>query len=758
MQAPMTPDPQAIPLARRALSLAVLALAASLALWPILRGDFVYDDLWLVARNPNLATFQAMWASLGGSYWDFIDAQSSQYVGYWRPLTTITLFVGHTLGHGSPTAFHAISLVLHVVASALVTALAWKLTRRYAVALCVGLLFAVHPVQVEPVAWISSVNDPLAGVFTFATLLAYLGWRERESRGLPIASAVFFLCALLAKESALAVLPLVFALDLGRPKPAGAADEDAPLARGLRPFLRPYATLLAAFVVYYTARVIVFGDAWAGFERTIGQLGLTAGRELTLRVELFGGALALMAWPRTLNLFRDTRPEIPWNDGPLWIAILCIALWTVALAWSWKKRARPLVAGLLVIPAAMLPAIVRIEALGRFSLSERYLYVSVFGFCLFAVSALSRISARLSLANLGYAVIALLALSCGWRSRVRTHDWQDERTLFARSYEDNENSPYVAWGFGRVMLQDFRVSQDVQFLGMAKAAFEHSLDLGLKDEQGKRDLTVLVTQEDRLQANLGLGWCYLFGARSGYDEATLDEALGVFEKTLGFFPRSFEALTCTAIVMMEQGDLPAARARLASALEINSKHLEAWYYLGKLELRSHDLAAARTAFEHALALKFDDVDTLPLYAGVLAEQGEVAAARRALELAQQIAPQDPAVLMGLGNLAAKNRDGGEALKWFDRLLQFSPTYAPAYLQKGKVLASMNQMDRALAALQKACELNPNDFESHYTLGALLANQGLGKEALPFLQRALDVGPGNPLAPQITEQIEKIKAQ
>src|SRR5690349_4617083 len=78
---PTDRPPETTSLARRALLLGVQALAVCAALWPMLGGGFVYDDLWLVAQNPNLATFGQMWRSLGGSYWDFIDESSSRYVG-----------------------------------------------------------------------------------------------------------------------------------------------------------------------------------------------------------------------------------------------------------------------------------------------------------------------------------------------------------------------------------------------------------------------------------------------------------------------------------------------------------------------------------------------------------------------------------------------------------------------------------------------------------------------------------------------------
>ncbi|HTF89436.1 MAG TPA: tetratricopeptide repeat protein [Planctomycetota bacterium] len=757
MQEPETRDapPDAIPLARRALALALLTLAVCAALWPMLRGEFVYDDLWLVAQNPNLASFGQMWHSLGDSYWDFLDARSSRYVGYWRPFTTLALYLGHALGGGWPPAFHALSLALHVAAVALVFALAWRLTRDLAIAFLVALLFGLHPVQVEAVAWISSINDPLQTVFGLGSLLAFVAWRERGSSGLPLLSAALFIGALLSKESAIAMLPLLFVIDLGR-RPAAGTNE--PLWRSLRPFVRPYATMLAAFALYYAARVVVFGDILAGFERTTGQLGLTTGREISLRVELFGGGLALMAWPQHLNLFRDTRPEIAWDDAALWTGVVCIAIWTVLAIWAWRRRARTILAGLLVIPAALLPAMLRIEALGRFSLSERYLYFGVFGFALFLVSAVAQLATRLELKKVGLFLLLLIAVPYAWRSRERTHVWESERTLFSTSYTDNPKSPYVAWGLGRIMLQDYRRSQELEFLQQAKVAIEHSLELGLKGPDRKRDPEVLVTNEDRLQANLGLGWFFFFAALRGYEETTLDEALAVFDQTSTYFPYSYEALTGAGVVLMEQGELAQAKARFSKALDINPKHLEAWYELGQLETRKNDLTAAKTAFEHALALKADDVDTLALYAGVLGDMGELAAAKRTLEKALAIAPDDLRVLMVMGQVSAKNREGGAALGWFDRALKLAPTYEPALLQKGKVLALMGQNERALELLQKACELNPRDFEAHYSIGVLLLNQGQGKEALPFLQRALEIAPEHPQADDLRAMIEKIRAK
>src|SRR6185436_4678582 len=138
-------------------------------------------------------------------------------------------------------------------------------------------------------------------------------------------------------------------------------------------------------------------------------------RELTLRLELFGGALGLLVWPAHLNLFREVRPVIAAGDMQFWLAIAAIALWFAAAVWAWKREHRTTLMALLFVPAALAPALLRVEAVGRFPLSDRFLYLAVFGVALLAAS--------LALRNLPRApatiALAALALACGARSYAR---------------------------------------------------------------------------------------------------------------------------------------------------------------------------------------------------------------------------------------------------------------------------------------------------------------------------------------------------
>ena len=106
------------------------------------------------------------------------------------------------------------AIKLHAFAAMTAFALAWRVTKSTLAAAFAALLFGLHPIQVESVAWISAINGPLFGALSLLSLERFLAWRERGSTGLPWASAVCLALALLAKELAFAVVPCALVLDL----------------------------------------------------------------------------------------------------------------------------------------------------------------------------------------------------------------------------------------------------------------------------------------------------------------------------------------------------------------------------------------------------------------------------------------------------------------------------------------------------------------------------------------------------------------
>jgi tetratricopeptide (TPR) repeat protein len=735
--------------------LALVLAVVAVVLWPMLFGELVYDDLWLVARNPALQSVSRLPETLGAAYWDLADPASAARIGYWRPLTSLALFAGHALGGGSPVGFHAMSLALHLLATTLAFLLAERLTSNTWIALGAALLFGLHPVQVEAVAWISAVNDPLCGALCLGALLAHLAWRDGGSRSWPILAPTLFAIALLAKESAVAWIPLALAIDVAR-KVEPPATRFAPLGRAFGP-------ALGVLAAYWLARVAVFGDLAGGFDRITAYLNVPFARELTQRVELLGGALGLLAWPAHLNLFREVRPEIDAGDAQLWLAVLAIAIWLTATLWAWKSARRTLLGALLIMPAAIAPACIRIESIGRFPLSERFLYLSAFGAALFAatliVRALPRWPAALALVT--------LAVACGAQSHARTAFWHDEETLFRESARASPRSMYVQWGLGRVLLERFQHTQDLRTLADANTAFEAAQDLVLLKPP---DPSVLVTMPDVLQANLGHAWCNALCALHAPNECSLDEAALLFNAIIQKFGDSEEAHCGLGFVLRCEGKFDEADAAFARALELNPKHHESWFNKGMLALdRAHAALAQGDAeqarkywadavanFDKSLELAPDDVGALMRLGTAAMEVDAFDRARTALSRALALAPRDVDVLVQLGVLAAREKRFDNALEWFERALKIDGSRGDAHLLRAKALLQLGQDSQAMLAFQDAIRWSPDDFESFYDFAVFLLQRNQAKDALPFLERALALQPNGPYAAELRKQIDAIK--
>jgi len=715
------------------------------ALWPSLAGAYVYDDRILVQQNPTIRSLAGLHAAWSSGYWDFLEPATAKQLGYWRPLTAVALHLGWRLGDGAPGAFHALSLALHLLAVGAVFHLARRLARSAPVAGFAALLFGAHPLQVEPVAWISSINDPLYGAAVLWGLAAYLRWRERGSRGVPLLAALCFAIGLLAKENAVAFLPLALALDLGRVPRERPNEGGTGRLAGLWPAARAYGTLLGLLALYWLARVAVFGEWSAGVGRVTTVLNIEGSDRLWLRAELFGKFLGLLAWPSHLSLFREIDPVLPrFGDASFLLALGCGIAWIVAVAASFAVRARPALTGLLIAAVGVAPALVRFESLGRFALSDRFLYVSVAGFAfLLAWIAQRRLPRALAFGLLGF-----LALGATVRSRARALDWHDEEHLFRASVAASPDSVYARWGLGRVLIERFQATGDAHLLDEAQAAFARVQDQIAPQGGGPPSPHLFYTLDDLLQANCGIGWSYFMRATVDRDYG-FDEAELVFDATRQRFPDAVEPLVGLGASRMQRGNLDGAEEALRKAVELDKSHAPAWFNLGQVSVRRGDWKAAAESFERVLKILPQDAAAQSWLGTSLVEGGlNAVRAREVLIAAHAALPTDPSPCLELGALEATLGNPREALRWFDEVLRIDPRHARAHLFRAKVLVKLGDVDRALTALGEACRLDADSFEAHYLAGRLLADRGFADAARPYLERALAIQPDGPYAAEL----------
>lgn len=705
---------------RRELAALLLLLAAA---WfvhaPLLDGEFVYDDRLVVLQNPVVADLARLPEAFGSGMWDFADADTARATGYWRPLATVLHQLAWAAGGADAWTFHLVSLLLHLAATAAAWAFAKELLRDGRAALIAAALWAFHPVHVESVAWISAVSDPAFGLCSFLALRAWL--RARTDGRKAWSAGAWFLAALLCKEMALAVVPLVLLLELL-------------LARGVGARWRPHASFGAALrallpfgialLAWYAGRAFAFGEWSAGLARTTTGFGVPESRLWLLRGELLGGGTRLAWWPEPLRLFRPFEPVFDWSAA--WSGFALLALLSAGAWFCARRGARTAALALLFAPVALLPLAGRVEALGLFPLSDRYLYLASFGACLAAALLLSRRG------RLGVAAAALLCVPLAAATRARLPMWRDEATLLAQAAAESPRAPYAQWQLGRVELERYRESGDVRALRRSQAAFDAAAELLAAAKRG--DGSLFATGEDYLQTNVGYAWTLVHEAE--IDEYhDYDTPARLFRDVVEKRPDAEEAWTGLGVALTLSGDLDGARAAFASALQANPRYPEAHENLGVLLARRGETEAARRSFEQALALRPGTARTQLRLAGMVERGGDPAGALAIVERAVQEHAGDARPLVARSKLMAAGKDMDAALRDADAALRLAPESGEAHLARARVLAARGEANAALVSAKRACDLLPASFDAHYLAAALLGAQGDATAASPYLVRA-----------------------
>jgi len=752
----------------------LLVLAVFLAYAPALSAGFVYDDLRLVRANPNTASLRAALRAFFEPLWAF-ERQDFENA-FWRPLTVLALALVRTLSGQEPAGFHLFAVAVHALAALAAWRLAARLTQSEVLAGAVGLVFALHPVHVESVAWISAVNDPLYGLFGLLALSAHLAWWERGARGVPLASAAWLLLALLCKEQALALLPMMLVLDLvlGRLRVGPGEDPFALLGRA-------YGAGVSALALYYVGRVIAYdGELAAGLDKVAAGFGLPWRRALGFRLEMLGTFLQLLFVPFDQAVFRMVRAELPDPYPPWTRAWIATALWLGALGWAARARSRRALALLLVIPASFVLLLARYESAGAFPISDRYLYLPVVFAGALAAWALAK---RLGRENAA-AIVALAALGLGVKSFRYARQFRDEETFFRAAVAASPDLPYVRWGLGRVLLDKYDALREREILDEAAFHFLMAQKLGtdygeyeqaIADQltpdkswfervralgqlvngtpaEGRRpDDTVTWTIHDRLQANMGMGWCALHLAQIG-KEHDYDWPLTIFRDSALMAPRDPKPRMGVGTVLMQMGRPEEAEKELLAAIELDRNFPEAWHNLAQCYRLQKRWDEARSAYGESLRMRPGNVDDLIGIVESATEANRHDLAQRELDEALRQHPENIDLSYLRGVLAAKRGDFQGALAAFDRVLARQPDYPMAHLNRGKVHLSLGNVEEATAALGRACELMPESFDAHYSMTTLLLQLGEQAAAGEYLRRAYFLSPPNESRVLLHEQV------
>src|SRR5215467_8648263 len=635
----------------RWLAPAVLVLVTAVAYLPTFANGFVnFDDIENFLNN---RAYRGLgWTQLR---WMF----TTWNLGGLIPLTWITLGFDYVIWGMDSTGYHLTSLVLHLLGSLVFYFVLLRLLRialepgegnRTALrlgALVGALVFSVHPLRVESVAWITERRDVLSGLFTLLSVLAYLrAWDartgERLERRWYLASLAFFACALLSKAMAVTLPVVLVLLDVYPLRRLRAFSRGGlrVLARNLLVEKLPFGLLALACVVV-TVLVARGNDAMATLERW----------SLLDRLFLAVHSAAFYLWKTIAPVNLSIMYEVPerldyvaWPFVAAWVCVIAISAGCLALARRFPA--------LLIAWAAYLVMLAPVSGLVQVGLqlaADRYSYTPCLGWAALAGAgfflawrraggarnAFPR--AQALVAGTAVCVIAILGVLTWWQVEV----WHDTETLWTHA------------------------------LAASPASRAHENLGDLYQDRGQIDRAAAhYEQLVQMRPSYGPGHLYLGATRA--QQGRPEEAMREYEEAARLMPDSAVPYYNMGLALVALRRPAEAIERYRQAVKIVPAYADAHNNLGLLLAEDGKLDDGVVHLREAVALRPDSASYHSNLGLALARQGRADEALRELGRAVDLDPRNAGAHNNLGVLLVRLGRYDDAAVQFREALAISP--------------------------------------------------------------------------------------
>lgn len=753
---------------------AALALAALVACAFALsvRGDFLWDDDLHITANPTIIGplgLKEIWTSARANYF---------------PLVLTNFWVQHALWGVNPVGYHVVTIACHALAAVLL----WRvlLALRVRGAWWGAALWALHPVQVESVAWICELKNTQSAVFFLAAAWCWIRWLEeglalpaiRESNKVPSAGVphvgryyalalVAGVLALLSKPSTV-MLPVALALCAWWVRRKLHWRDIVALA----PFLA-LSALAAGWTIWEQKHHSgAIGAAWS---QTLPERCAIAGRVVWFY-------LGKLAWPQPL-MFIYPRWQIDARSALAYVPAF-LALGALVVLWLRRAgRAAPVLFASAYFVALLFPV------LGFFSVyffrysfvGDHFQYLASMGPLALGGAGISGAAGWLRARGAGGFGVGLpvaLVLSQAVVTAHQCRVYRNNEALWRDTLAKNPATPMAWLNLADTFAQQQRYEESL-------ATYRHALELTPEDPDGWNDLgnvlvllgrpeeaarhfeRALALKPDFPEAHSNYGNALRALGRSGeaiehYRRALAlkpehvealnnlgaelaenghpQEALPQFKEALRLQPRHAGAHDNLGIALRALGRIDDAIAQHRQALEIQPNYPEAEANLARTLFVAGRATEALPHFERALALKPAFAGARGSYAMALAALGRGGEAFAQLERAVELAPNSAEAQHNLGTALAQSGRVEEAVAHFETAVRLAPQFTLARLSLATALGSKGRWTEAIPHLRAVLAHDPNDGRALSQLAVVLVNSEQLSEAVPVFEQALRVSP------------------
>lgn len=655
----------------------------------LFHGFLNWDDQLYVLNNPIVQ-------SLTGK--TFRAIFSTSFDGHYHPFILLSFAIDHAIAGNSPWFFHLVNILLHTFNTCLVYLLVRKLSSQPVTALLTALIWALHPLMTEAVAWVTARKDVLFGFFLFWSLLQYLNYLEKQKIKYLLISLLLFLCAAFSKEQAAFLAPALFAVDY---------------LKGRKLFSKKVLTEKIPFFII----ALIFGLAAIWAQKETGYIKPLSGEAVSFGNRLVLGSLGLVMylfkWLVPLNL----SAYYPYPFDPLkiapgiyWLSLLILPLLGFLLIFL-PKRSRVLTFGLWFFLLNIFVMLRFLQANpGDFYIAERYMYIASFGIAFGFASFITKyISNGARYHKLIIGAVILLIVTSGALTVARVMIWKDSQTLLDNTLKQFPDAYTALNCRGDLYLES----------GNLPAALK-DFDRAVK----------LNSQNDRAFANRG---------RARAMSGDLQGALQDLDRAVSLAPKDPVNYVNRGLARSIAGNYEGALQDENTAIRLNPQLADAW-------LNRANIYAGMGSFPEALADYNRTLQLIPGKAAAYVGRGAVKSvmndyngARADFEKAAQLGYRQADLFYQSGLNFYKMQQFPQALKDFTQATNLQPQNAMYWSYKGFAEYNLGKYAEAISSLDVATRLDPGFHLAYAMRGMSYIKSGAVTSGCSDLQLAANLG-------------------
>ncbi|MFZ5447511.1 MAG: tetratricopeptide repeat protein [Thermodesulfobacteriota bacterium] len=652
----------------------ILILATVIVYADLSNHQFIsFDDNLYVTDNPTVQRG----LTLQGVTWAF----TTFHAGNWIPLTWLSHMVNCQLFGLNPRGHLLTNLLLHVANTLLLFSFFLRTTQALGPSFLVAALFALHPLHVESVAWVSERKDVLSTFFWLLTMWAYVWYLKSPGIQRYLAVLLCFGLGLMSKPM-LVTLPFVLLLldywPLGRWQLNGATGANPVANRVSRTDRKVPLSRLILEKVPLLVLVVMFGLISFHAQKVSGAVTSVENFPIAARLSnaliAYVSYMGMMIWPAHLGVYYPLIEEDITFGSALGAGLILLFL-SSAIIWQARRRLY-LPVGWLWYLGTLVPVIGLVQ-IGNQALADRYTYVPLIGLFLIIAYGLSDLVAgwpRLkTLVPLGIGILLAALALCTYR---QVGYWHDSQSLYEHTLRITRNNYLINY-------------------------------------------------------NLGNRW---------YAQGKLESAISCYTEALRIFPDYFEAHNNLGLALQAQGKAEQAIFHYNEALRINPDFDKAHNNLGLALYTQGKVEPAISHYNEALRLRPHYPEAHNNLGMALYAQGKVDSAISHYNEALRLQPGFAQAHYNLGLALQAQGRTEPAISHFTEALRINPDFDKAHNQLGLALYTQGKVEQAIFHYSEVLRLQPNNFKAHNNLGIALASQGKLEQAIQHYRQALHLKP------------------